>query len=196
MSQEGVKILVSTAAVLVSLSLASAAFLQLRTARQKLALDLYDRRLEYYRRVHRFLLESMSADGSSHHQHLMSFAHDVDEAHFFFGGDVRQFLDRLYFHALSAISLNERLYPRSRSAGLEVGPERESVSASFSKEQQWFSDQLQEAKVMFAPYMSLGAATVPQWPGFRGRERRRIRKSWEHAKSEVSLTGSLRPPRS
>ncbi len=160
--------------------------MQWRTARQKLALDLYDRRIEYYRRTRSFILD-MANQAEPSYSSLMSFARDTDQARFLFGHDVRRFLDRVYFHALEAISLYERLYPRSGSRGLDIGFEREAVSGKFTVEILWLTEHLSEAEVAFAPYFSLGAATVPTWPGFKNRERRRTKESWEQAKNEVKL---------
>ena len=185
MSEEGVRILVSIAAVTATSILAVAAVMQWRTARQKLALDLYDRRIEYYRRARSFIMDIANRSDNSYTA-LISFAKDTDEARFFFGHDVRLFLDRLYFHVLKATSLNEQLYPRSGLRGLPPGSEREAVSTRFSAEILWLTEHSKEADVVFAPYLFLGAATVPAWPGFKNRERRRVKESWERAKAEVN----------
>jgi hypothetical protein len=177
---------VSVAAVLVSGFLAFTAWLQWRTARQKLALDLYDRRIGFYHRIRAFVIaiSNRSEDG---HDTLMSFARDTDEARFYFGDDLRSWFDLLYFHSLSALSLNEKLYPSQGYGGLPVGPDREDVAARYSAEVAWLTEQMSGQEVMFAPYLSLGDATVPRWPGFRARRRRKIKESWERAKAEVAL---------
>ena len=196
MDEETVKILVAAAAVFVSCLAAFAAVLQWTTARQKLALELFDRRIAYYNRVRALIIE-VAGSGTLSHRTLLDFARDTDDARFFFGHDVRQLLDRLYFHTLEATSLREQLYPDRGGDGLPVGDARAEVSQRFSDEMKWLSDQLQEAPVIFAPYLYLGAATVPTWPGFRVSERRSVRRSWEVAKAEVARRRSapLKPRR-
>jgi hypothetical protein len=184
MSEESVRILVSVAAVVVSVFLAIAAFLQWVNARQTLALELFDRRIAYYRCVRRFIVDVVNRERSTTDL-LLTFARDTDEARFFFGTDVRAYLDRLYFHALEGLAQHEQLYPEGGAAGLPVGPDRERASARYSHMVGWLGEQSLEVEAMLAPYLALGAATVPSWPGAQDRLRKQRRESWEVAKGEV-----------
>src|SRR5689334_11606848 len=76
------------------------AWQQWRTNRIKLKLDRYERRLQIYKEVVRFIVISAEKDNYDNDE-LMNFRPKVSEADFLFGEEVRKYIDELHNSAVN-----------------------------------------------------------------------------------------------
>lgn len=129
------------------------AFMQWRTAHQKVVLDLFDRRINIYNRT-RDLYRAIYQKGVSLELiEIMSFHQVRGEATFLFGRDVRDFLKRFHEQAIDMAGKYD--------GSLVAEPEEKRLyikeSHAHLKEIIKLSDELE---IVFAPYMRMDQKRV------------------------------------
>ena len=128
------------------------AYQQWQTNRRRLELDLYERRLQVYQAVTRFIgkvVKDLSPDA----QDFSEFWRSTAEADFLFGSDVRDYLEELATHAASLRRWSNE-YRDNRQVRPE-GYDHSRVVEGQHKETQWFAVQFGEAQQLFAKYLNL-----------------------------------------
>jgi hypothetical protein len=88
------------ATLVLSVAVGIVAFQQWRVARNKLRLDLFDRRYEIYDATRRFLRDSVQ-DFAHIDQHLVEFNDKTSNAEFLFDADVVNYLEQIRQRALN-----------------------------------------------------------------------------------------------
>jgi hypothetical protein len=128
------------------------AWQQWHTNKQKLDLDLYDRRLRIYEEV-RKLLSIVVRDATVTTDALLAFRTSVSEADFLFGSDVISYIDTLYQRGLNLWRWNAeyRDSTQERSAAYD----HKKVADEMHEELVWFTQQFDPAKLLFAQYLKL-----------------------------------------
>ncbi|MBB4347267.1 MULTISPECIES: hypothetical protein [Rhizobiaceae] len=131
------------------------AFMQWRTAHQKVMLDLFDRRWSVYKSVEAFLHAALSKGVHLDTLLIASFHRTRGEAQFLFGPDVHQLLGQIH-----AAAINMSTHALSFD-GLEVGPERQHHVSEAHRELRSLLQMSQELENSFAPYMHMDQKRVP-----------------------------------
>jgi len=121
-------------------------------------LDVYDRRLPIYQRTRQFIrdvAENLRPDLNV----ILRFAMDTDEALFLFDDDLAEYLETLFKKALRLRSLalmRERIQTHPEEAqNFQAMAEKETALAM------WFSEQPEETRSRFAPFLQLASKLTP-----------------------------------
>jgi hypothetical protein len=125
------------------------AWRQHKTQRERLRLDLYDRRFRVYRALMDFLgivLGGASVSVDAHRTFRLAIA----EAAFLFEADILQYLDEVSKRALRFRELNERL----RVNVIPLGVDRATVVNEETEQLKWLSGQVEAATKAFGHYLS------------------------------------------
>lgn len=131
------------------------AWQQWRIQRNRVRVELYDRRLAVYKAVDSFYGE-VSTAGTVTYPSALKLRVDTAEAPFLFGNDIETHRDDLFKTGISIAALHEEMYPSSRDPGLPVGPERSKVAEEHSKLlMQLLQVTRAETRTLFAKYLRL-----------------------------------------
>ena len=112
-----------------------------------MSLELFDRRVPTYRAAIAFI-RSMTNGGRRDLQHVLRFAAETDEALFLFGDGIADYLASLYKHAVRLHVVTEIIHEPARRTPELVNEEMHLML--------WFTEQFEEARKKFAPYLYLG----------------------------------------
>lgn len=139
--------LAPSATLIVGLSVAVIAWQQWRVARNKLRLDLFDRRYKIYDATRQFLLV-IRRDATFKDSDLFTFYAGTSDAEFLFHSDVVDYLAQI-----SKIALEMRRDHKVCEA-LPVGDERSRYAQAEHEQLLWLGDQLTAMSKTFRPYLS------------------------------------------
>ena len=128
------------------------AWQQWKTNRQKLAMDLYDRRLRIYQEV-RKILSSVFRDANISMQALLEFYSSVSEVHFLFGPEISEYIDEIYKHGTNLGRYKDEY--RDHTQPSSEGYDHKKVVEEMNKELQWLVYQFEPAKELFRKYLRL-----------------------------------------
>lgn len=128
------------------------AYQQWQTNRRRLELDLYERRLRVYQAVTRFV-GKVVRDVSPDFQDLSELWGSTAEADFLFGSDVRDYLKELTTRAANLRRWNNEY--RDNQQVPPEGYDHVRVVEGMHQETEWFADQLEKARQLFAKYLNL-----------------------------------------
>src|SRR6266536_2186582 len=132
--------------VLVALFAAWIALQQYRVARNKLKLDLFEKRFSVFAGTRKFLsLQLQKGDVALDD---LFYRASIAEADFLFEEDLVKYLWEIDRRALGLHTTTETMKP------LPVGDERSRLGQRWSDEIGWLNGQLPELKKQFGPYMS------------------------------------------
>lgn len=129
------------------------AYQQLRANRQKVTLDRYDRRLAVYDEVLRFL-RSVLRKGYPTYDELLNFRVSVAQADFLFGDDIIQMIDEMYRRG-DQLATWEKQCKLFTSGQPPQGYDHFFVTEAMRVERKWFTDQFDEARRKFRPYLDV-----------------------------------------
>lgn len=119
-----------------------------KVAKDKLRLDLFDRRLKVYEACQK-LLSFIAREGRVNNEELAVFYRDTSNADFLFGKDVRTYINEIQSKGLKIIQINRRL----ENNRLEVGEERTRLAYELTDLEQWFINQFKESREIFRKYL-------------------------------------------
>ena len=118
-------------AVTTAIFVAVVAFLQWRTAQQKAALDLFDRRYAIYEIV-RKAVETMTSNSNAFDlEREVEFMQAMERAYFFFGDDVVSYLERLWGAILDVRDVDKEFPDTKDPAMLHEALGKRSAHMSF-----------------------------------------------------------------
>jgi len=132
---------------LIALFVAYIAWQQHRTNKQKLKLDLFDRRFEVYEATKKYLAKIGAKDDVTRDD-LVNFNIETNKSYFLFGNDIQEYLNELHSKGVILHSLNKKLRTDKLSQD-----EREEVIEKEGKNFEWLTDQLTKSKDIFGKYM-------------------------------------------
>ncbi|MEO8313236.1 MAG: hypothetical protein ABI645_00445 [Pseudomonadota bacterium] len=121
---------------------------QWRTNRNKLKLDLFDRRHGYYEAA-RELIASIKTSGAASNASNLEFLQKSRGAQFVVGGNIAMYFEQLYAKALDLNCLAAEL------VGFGAGPERTTNVGKQSEIKGWFGSQYAVLDEMFKPLLKL-----------------------------------------
>jgi hypothetical protein len=136
-----------------------------RTHGSGVSLEVFDRRIPVYRATLAFLREVIKGTKLDL-ETLFAFARDTDEALFLFDDALSEYLRELYRRAVQLrATYSMRQEPDHKTADL---------SKQWSEAMLWFSEQFDEVRRRFAPYLRVsgGLAHQPLQPAVAGRTKR------------------------
>jgi len=128
------------------------AWQQWKTNQNKLNLDRYERRLQVYREVIRYISIGIR-DATYDQEELMTFRSRVSEADFLFGEEVPRYIDELHCRAVNLYRWNKEY--RDYSQPKPEGYDHEKVVDEMHKELTWVSSQLGPARSIFKTYLNI-----------------------------------------
>lgn len=116
----------------------------MRNRKGRVTLEVYDRRVQYYRATRDFV-RSLVAEGKVELNQIFKFAADTDEAVFLFDQMLAEYLAQLYKRAV-----------RFRTTGRLMNQPGQDVGALAREDAElltWFSEQLEVMRSRFAPFL-------------------------------------------
>ena len=139
------------------------AWRQWQTSRQRLQLDMYDRRLRIYNEVQGFIVKATNGPKSGL-ENLIAFYAATAEADFLFGkppNPIRSYLDELSKHAGRYLTLQQKydhaVETHEQTRAMPSDYDHEAVVAEKNEELRWLSDQHTVALQKFSKYLSMRA---------------------------------------
>ena len=135
------------ATLIVGSAVAIIAWQQWRVARDKLRLDLFDRRYKVFEATRKFLTMTVKKARFDDAQ-LFEFCAGIADAEFLFGNDVVDYLAQIRKRALEARAHHEELQ------SLPVGDERSRRVQAKTDQILWSGDQLDLMIKTFSPYLN------------------------------------------
>jgi hypothetical protein len=122
------------------------------TNRQRVKLDIFDRRFRVFLEV-RNVLSSVIPEGSASNERFLRFRTGVAQSYFIFGPEIETYLDEIYSHGIKlAYADGQRRSPKEQRA-------EDHDSMKFSKEVHthltWLMGQLSVAKEKFKKYLDV-----------------------------------------
>jgi hypothetical protein len=117
-------------------------------AKDKLRLDLFDRRLKVFEACQK-LFSFVLREGRPTSAELTNFLERTANSEFLFGKDIRNYIEEVQVKGLKIIQLNRRL----DSERLEVGDIRTKLAYELSDLEEWFINQFKESREIFRKYL-------------------------------------------
>lgn len=136
----GIPIIAATAAWI--------AFRQFQIARNRLKLDLFDKRIEVYEAV-REALSSISRQGNLTQEQQIQYLQGTRTARWLFGPEVFQYLDETLWHKIVELE-----YYNTMSRDSEGGARSQHIQAK-TETFKWMISQYKEFDALVAEYLSL-----------------------------------------
>ena len=128
------------------------AWRQHKTDRNKLKLDLYDRRLKLYEAAMDFIA-GVVRNGNAEDVALIEFLKSVRESRFLFSKEVEKYFTQLYTRGVDLQYSNKV----TSDPGVPVGEERTEAAREHADIFKWFAKQFEELKERLTPYMGFDA---------------------------------------
>ena len=150
-NQEIIEIFKTIGTWLTALFAAWIAYKQFVVNKQKISLDLYERRLKIYAEV-KDVLVIINDSGSIEHVKLSRFRNATAEADFLFGFDISGYLDEISKKALRLIYLNKQL--KAVYEPKPSGYDHNMLTNDIREHSEWFASQFSVAKDKFKKYLS------------------------------------------
>jgi len=138
------------ATVLIAVFAVYVAYRQYILGREKLKLDLFDKRFAVFAATRRFLTLILQNANVSMEQ-FFEYRAGVAEATFLFDNDIVGYLKSIDEKALLLMTTRETMKP------LPEGEARTKATKEVWETVKWLTDQLPELKIKFAPYLRLRA---------------------------------------
>ncbi|MBK8202614.1 MAG: hypothetical protein IPK68_09970 [Bdellovibrionales bacterium] len=123
---------------------------QMKITQAEVRLSLYDRRLQVFENVKKFL-SFIARDAALETKTLLELKHETNQAIFLFDKEVSDYIDQLYKKGLDFRGTNLKLNGEGR---LPVGQERNKVVQENSDILKWFLNQFDVSRDLFKKYMS------------------------------------------
>ena len=123
-------------------------FANSRVQKDKLRLDLFDRRHRIFR-ASQELFATVVREGALTQKALFKFSADSSDSEFLFGEEIKDYISEIYKRGVKLIYINERLNDRS----LKVGDERSKLAHENSELLKWFGDQFEVSREKFRKYL-------------------------------------------
>lgn len=128
------------------------AYQQWKTNRDKLNLDRYERRLEIYKEVVRFISVGIR-EANYENDELMNFKPKVSEADFLFGEEIPTYINELQERAVNLSYWNKEYKDCTQPKPENYNHEK--IVEGMHKELVWISSQLESAKSLFKKYLDV-----------------------------------------
>ena len=141
--------LLALVSVITGLVVAYVAWQQWRTARARLKLDLYERRLKVFEAVMRFF-DKIAATGTASYEAINALTAGTIEARFLFKEDIVAYIDKLRTQAIELRHAEGQVRGRNTDAPDVF----ENWSQKYSALRDWYTQQYQDAPEKFSAYLA------------------------------------------
>jgi hypothetical protein len=138
--------ILSTITVIIGVCVTVVAYQQYRLGKEKLKLDLFEKRFAVYKGVQIFLTHVMS-EAKVDLQKFFEFRGATQDAVFLFESDIPDFIKQIDKKALELKTVSEK------RRDLPRGEEKSRLVQQESKLLEWLIDQLPRLKEAFSPYL-------------------------------------------
>jgi hypothetical protein len=128
------------------------AWQQWKTNRTKLILDRYDRRVQVYKEVDKFIRIGIR-DSNYDDDELFTFRLKVSEVYFLFGDEVSKYIDELHRRAVNLSHWHKEY--RDDSQPKPEGYNHKKVVDEMHKERVWIDAQIEPARNIFKKYLDV-----------------------------------------
>jgi len=128
------------------------AYQQWKTNQNKLNLDRYEKRLQVYKEVVRYISVAFR-DASYGNDELMTFRTKVSDADFLFGEEVPKYIDELHRRTVMLARWNDEY--RDYSQPRPENYDHQKVVDEMHKELNWISEQYEPAQNIFKKYLDI-----------------------------------------
>lgn len=128
------------------------AWQQWKLNKQKLNLDLYDRRLKVYEEV-RQILSIILRDAKASYEDLLKFYRATSEADFLFGPEISEYIEKIYPHGVQLQSWNSQYRDYTQQIPEEY--DHKKVCDGMNSELMWLIHQFEPAKEKFRTYLTI-----------------------------------------
>jgi hypothetical protein len=128
------------------------AYQQWKTNQNKLNLDRYEKRLQVYKEVVRYISVGVQ-DASYGNDELMTFRTKVSDADFLFGEEVPKYIDELHRRTVMLARWNDEY--RDYSQPRPENYDHQKVVDEMHKELNWISEQYEPARNIFKKYLDI-----------------------------------------
>ena len=136
----------------IAISAAIIAWQQLKASRNKLTLDLYDRRLKVYVELQKILGQiALHTDAS--YEDLSKFKWATAESVFLFQPDIASYIENVLSHAFNLRSWNSQY--RDLTQSKPEGYDHQKVCDGSATELQWLITQFEPSREIFKKYLDL-----------------------------------------
>lgn len=125
------------------------AYRQWRTARDRLKLDLFDRRLAIFEAV-RSLIGEIQTSGRTSHEREFEYLRNTRGAIWLFDRNIVNYLDQTLFQKVTLLNALQ-----AEVEGAPAGEERTRNIRRQSEIKAWLGEQHRTLETMFAPYLKL-----------------------------------------
>ena len=146
MVEEIIKVFGGLLTPLIALIAIYIAYQQHKTNRDKLRLDLFEKRYAIYKGIQKFLTLILRA-GKTNYEELMQFNGETQDATFLFRDEIPAYIGDIYSKANDLIATTETYKP------LPVGEDKSRLVKEATELTRWLTKQLPELKDVFAPYL-------------------------------------------
>ena len=137
-----------TIEILIAISLVCIAYQNWRIQKDKLRLDLYDKRYKIFQAI-KDLSTSFLKNGVTNRKDLNQFIIDTSEVDFLFEDDIKENIDEIRKKSLRAINLAERLDNR----GVGTQEDRENIAKELEELEKWSINLPNRLKSLFKEYL-------------------------------------------
>lgn len=141
---------------ILAVGIAYIAYQQYKTNREKLRLELYDRRLKVFHSLRNFLGD-ISCVGDCSHGRLSQYVAEIGESTFLFDEDITDYLEKIWLDA----SELHRLEDQKKHIDRLSAEKKESISDRRAIVFRWLFDQITESQTRFEKYFKFGYSVVP-----------------------------------
>ncbi len=131
------------------------AYQQWKTNKQKLGLDLYDRRLKVYEEVRQIL--SIIRAGKASYEELSRFYRAVSEADFLFKSEITDYINEIYERGVNLQCWSEQY--RDNTQDKPDGYNHQKIVDGKRVELKWLINQFEPAKQKFKKYLDISQLT-------------------------------------
>jgi hypothetical protein len=129
---------------------------QYKTSRDKLRLDLFEKRLEAFEKLQEYF-GFVLRDGTVKDEALQPLHAALYKSRFLFGPEIQMYLKDLWGKAIDMRTLRLKLYSGpGDQLGLPVGPERSAVVEKDSALLLWHSEEMVKVQERYAKYLQFG----------------------------------------
>jgi len=131
------------------------AYRQYRNDNTRLKFELYEKRLEVYKKLQTFITQVIREGTNIDIGIIHKFHEETFVSSFLFNRNIQEYLEKIYKKSVYMWQLNKKLYPSNGIAGLTVGEERSKVCEEETNILLWITDQADESIQIFKEYLHI-----------------------------------------
>ena len=124
---------------------------QWKISRNRAKFELYEKRLETFKAVEKYL-GSVLRNGQTSTQDIIDLRWKFNENYFLYDRDIRDYIEDIYMESFEMLRLQRKL---TGNNSLPVGTERNKVAELESEKLKWLTDQITVSRGKFDKYLRI-----------------------------------------